>query len=302
MFGAGGQVGREVLLGAGDAGWQAIGFDRAAVDIARPDDVRHALETVRPAVVVNTAAYTAVDAAEADAATATAINATGAGHIAATAARIDAPVIHVSTDYVFDGRTCVPYREDDPVAPLGVYGRSKEAGERLVRSATDRHVILRTAAVFAAHGRNFVRTMLRLAAERPVLRVVDDQTTAPTSADDIAAAILAIATRIVAPGVASGGFGTFHYCGRPATTWHGFATAIVAAAGRRGHPTPPIEAIATREFPTPAARPAYSVLDCGRLARVHGITQPDWRLALDRVLPRLLPATQSPDLVQGAPR
>ncbi|MBM3486175.1 MAG: dTDP-4-dehydrorhamnose reductase [Alphaproteobacteria bacterium] len=302
VFGAGGQVGREVAVGAADAGWRAVGYDRAAVDIARADDVMRALETTPASVVVNAASYTAVDAAETDAASALAINADGARNVAAAAARRGAAVIHLSTDYVFDGRKRAPYVEDDPVAPLGVYGRSKEAGDRAVRAEAARHVILRTAAVFAAHGKNFARTMVRLAAERPELRVVDDQTTAPTAADDIAAAILALATRITAPGVAPEAFGTFHYCGRPATTWHGFATAIIAAAGRLGHRAPPVAAIASHEFPTAAARPRYSVLDCGHLARVHGIEQPDWRPALERILPHLLPATQPSDLAQGAPR
>lgn len=280
VFGAGGQVGRALLAHAAGDGWQATGLDRAALDIARSADVARAIAEARPSVVVNAAAYTAVDAAESDRDTAFAVNADAPGVIAATCARAGIALIHVSTDYVFDGRKETPYAEDDAIAPLGVYGKSKAAGERAVRDVTARHVILRTAAVFDGQGRNFVRTMLRLAAERPALRVVADQRTCPTAAADIAAAIAVIGRRLAdAPSAES--FGTFHFCGAPATTWHGFAKAIVDAAARRGWPRPAVEAITTADYPTPAQRPARSMLDCGKIARVYGIAQPDWRRALE---------------------
>jgi dTDP-4-dehydrorhamnose reductase len=284
VFGAGGQVGRELMLRAPGDGWQATGFVRAALDITRSADVARAIAEMRPAVVVNAAAYTAVDAAETDRDAAFAVNADAAGAIAAACARAGIPMVHISTDYVFDGRKEVPYVEDDAIAPLGVYGKSKAAGERAVRDVLARHVVLRTAAVFAAHGRNFVRTMLRLAGERPELRVVADQRTCPTAAADIAAAIVAICARLAQPQVAADAFGTFHFCGTPAVSWHGFAEAILDAASRRGWPRPPVAAIPTEAYPTPAQRPARSMLDCSKIARVYRIGQPDWRPALEDAL------------------
>ena len=284
VFGAGGQVGRELVLRDGRNGWQVQGFDRAALDVTRSAEVARAVADLRPAVVVNAAAYTAVDAAETDRDAAFAINADAAGAIAAACARARVPLIHISTDYVFDGRKAGAYVEDDAIAPLSVYGKSKAAGERAVRDVGGAHVILRTAAVFAAHGKNFVRTMLRLAGERPELRVVADQVTCPTAAADIATAIAAIAGRLVQPAVPADALGTFHYCGAPATSWHGFAEAIVDRAAARGRPRPPVTAIPASDYPVPAPRPANSVLDCGKLARVHRIGQPDWRAALDDVL------------------
>jgi len=290
VFGAGGQVGRALCAHAAAAGWHAAGLDRGALDITRSAEVARAIAEARPGVVVNAAAYTAVDAAESERDAAFAVNADAPGLIAAACARSGIPLVHVSTDYVFDGAKETPYAEDDAIAPLGVYGKSKAAGERAVRDVTARHVILRTAAVFDGQGRNFVRTMLRLAAERPALRVVADQRTCPTAAADIAAAIATIGQRVAAPEAAADSFGTFHFCGTPATTWHGFAEAILDTAARRGWPRPPVEAIATIDYPTPARRPARSMLDCGKIARVYRIAQPDWRPALDDAVAALTAA------------
>jgi dTDP-4-dehydrorhamnose reductase len=182
---------------------------------------------------------------------------------------------------VFDGTKDGPYREDDPVAPLGVYGESKEAGDRAVREALPEHVILRTAWVYAAHGRNFVNTMLRLAGEHPVLRVVADQTGSPTAAADIAVAI-AVVTQQTAAG--NRRWGTYHFAGGGAVTWHGFAEAIFAEAAPWRGPPPRVEPITTADYPTPARRPANSVLDCTKIGDAFGITPRPWRAALADVI------------------
>jgi dTDP-4-dehydrorhamnose reductase len=184
---------------------------------------------------------------------------------------------------VFDGAKPGAYGEDDPVCPLGVYGASKEAGEAAIRARLERHVILRTAWVFGVHGNNFVKTMLRLGAERPALGVVADQHGCPTEAADIARAIARVAANMLAA-PSPERFGTFHYAGQPPTTWHGFAEAIFARAAVRGRPAPTVKAITTADYPTPARRPANSMLDSGRLARVHGVAPCDWPAALARVV------------------
>ncbi|MGE0717082.1 MAG: dTDP-4-dehydrorhamnose reductase [Alphaproteobacteria bacterium] len=287
VLGAGGQVGRELLRARWPEGWRIDGRTRADLDIADAAALEAGIRAAAPGLVVIAGAYTAVDKAESDVDRAFAVNATAPGVVGAAAASVGAPVIHYSTDYVFDGDTPGARRENDPVAPLGVYGRSKEAGERALRAATDRHVILRTSWVFAAHGHNFVRTMWRLGAERPEMRVVDDQRGGPTAAHAIAAATVAVARRIAAGDAA---WGTFHFSGAPATTWHGFADAIFAEMARRIGRRPALHAIPTSAYPTPARRPANSVLDCGRLAAAYGIAAPDWRTDLSVVLDELTAA------------
>ena len=253
VLGAGGQVGHELRRLAWPADYHVAAFDRAGVDITQGEAVAAAFERERPDIVINAAAYTAVDRAETEPDVAWAGNCTGPGHLAAACHAAGIPLIHISTDYVFDGSKQGPYREDDPVNPLGVYGRSKEAGDRAVREALPEHVILRTAWVYSAHGHNFVKTMLRVAAERPVLRVVADQIGSPTSAADIAGAIAAIVRRVAA---GDRHWGTYHFAGGGAVTWHGFAEAIFElAAPWRGAP-PKVEAITTADYPTPARRPA----------------------------------------------
>jgi dTDP-4-dehydrorhamnose reductase len=291
VFGAGGQVGDAVRRAAWPASDRVIALDRAALDIEDAAAVGAALVRERAELVINLAAYTAVDRAESEPERAFAINATAPGAIAAACRRQDAALIHLSTDYVFDGSKATPYAEDDPVNPMSVYGRSKEAGERAVRTALDRHVILRTSWVFGRAGANFVKTMLRLAAERPVLRVVADQHGCPTAAADIAAALVAIAARIAA---GQGSWGTYHFADAEATTWHGFAGAIVDLAAPHLGARPRVEAIATADYPTAARRPANSVLDCRRIAADYGVTPPPWRPALAAVIGALLgPAQQA---------
>ncbi len=281
VLGAGGQVGRDLTRLAWPAGTTLVAADRAEVDITQRAAVTAAVAREHPDIVINAAAYTAVDRAESESAAAWAGNCEGPANLATACAGAAIPLIHISTDYVFDGSKIGAYREDDPVNPLGVYGQSKEAGDRAVREALPEHIILRTAWVYSAHGHNFVKTMLRLAAERPVLRVVADQVGSPTSAHDIAAAIATIVGRL---GTANSVWGTFNFAGAGAVSWHGFAQAIFELAAPWRGPPPRVDAITTAEYPTPARRPANSVLDCAKIAATFGITPRPWREQLADVI------------------
>lgn len=283
ITGAGGQVG----LALRRAAPEAVALARAALDVTDAEAVREALGRHAPEVVVNAAAYTAVDRAEAEPEAALAVNRDGAAHLAAACAEAGIPLLHLSTDYVFDGRKGAPYRPEDAPRPLGVYGRSKAEGEAAVRERLRRHVILRTSWVFGAEGANFVRSILRLAQEREVLRVVADQRGRPTAAADIAQAGLAMARRMALEKEVP--WGTFHFAGTPETTWHGFAEAIVEEA-RRHVPLAVrrLEAIPTEAYPTPARRPADSRLDTSATEAAWGLAPPPWREALGRVVAELL--------------
>jgi dTDP-4-dehydrorhamnose reductase len=233
-------------------------------------------------VVVNCAGYTAVDRAEAEREQAFAINAMGAGTVARAAAARTLPVIHLSTDYVYAGTGVAPHREDEPPAPASAYGASKAAGDIAVTSTNPAHLVLRVSWVFGIYGANFVKTMLRLGRERPELRIVDDQIGGPTEARDIADAILAMAAACRKSDFQ--GWGTYHFAGAPNTSWYEFARAIFERA-RIG--SPHLVPIPSSEYPTPARRPLNSTLDCSRLRSVFSIAQPDWRVALSRVLATL---------------
>jgi dTDP-4-dehydrorhamnose reductase len=249
---------------------------RPHLDLLDPASIMRAIATVRPDVVVNAAAYTAVDKAESDAGAAFELNRDAAGALAAAARAAGCPIIHVSTDYVFDGAKSGAYLEEDATNPMGVYGRSKLEGEAAVAAGNVRHVILRTAWIYGAHGNNFLKTMLRLARERPELRVVADQHGNPTYAPHLADAILAIAAQV---GRANR-WGIYHAAATGDTTWHGFASAIIAAAKPLGVPQIPVLPITTAEYPTPVRRPANSCLDCGKLERVFGVRLPTWQQGL----------------------
>jgi dTDP-4-dehydrorhamnose reductase len=287
LLGAAGQVGREVAALPPPAGLRVVAVTRAELDLTDRSAVAALVAACEPAVIVNAAAYTAVDRAESEPELARTVNADAPGWIADAAAAAGAALIHMSTDYVFDGNAAEPYREDHPASPLGVYGRTKAEGERRIREATDAHVILRTAWVFGARGQNFARTMIRLARSRPLVKVVADQQGTPTSAAMLAAAIMAIAARIAAHNPA---YGTFHLTNAGSTSWHGFAARIFAGMAGRGLAVPELRPIPTAEYPTLAIRPAYSVLDCGKIARVYGISPEPWTVALDGMLPSLLAA------------
>lgn len=293
--GGGGQVGTELVRRAAANRVDVKALTRADLDITDPVAVRRLLDAERPDVVINAAAYTAVDKAEEDAEAAFAVNRDAPGHIAGACAKRDIALIHISTDYVFDGGKNSAYLESDPVKPLGVYGASKEAGERAVREAIDQHVIMRTSWVYAAHGGNFVRTMLRVGVERDLLKVVSDQTGAPTFAGDIADAALSVARKITTSRDRLDeppAWGTYHYTAKECTTWHGFAEAIFDIAepvfGRR----PIVEAIPTSEYPTPAKRPANSVLDCAKIDTAFAPPRRPWREGLAEVLEELLKETE----------
>jgi dTDP-4-dehydrorhamnose reductase len=285
VFGAGGQIGREVCRAAWPARYAILPLDRKALDITKSAAVSALLARETPDLAINLAAYTAVDRAESEPEAAWAVNCAGAAQIAAACEENATPLIHLSTDYVFDGRKTEPYREEDAVGPLGVYGRSKEAGERAVRAAQAQHVILRTAWVFGAHGANFVKTMLRLAAERPVLRVVADQRGCPTAAADIATALVVIAGYIER-GEAK--WGTFHFAGTGAVSGHGFAEAIFDLAAPQLAARPQVEPITTDQYPTAARRPMNSVLDCRKIEETFGISPPPWRVGLASVIREVL--------------
>ena len=294
LLGAGGQLGTELrhalarpglLLPATRSGTLADGTPCVTADLADPASLAAALDEAMPDVVVNAAAHTAVDRAEDEPALADRINHQAVGEIGRWAAAHGARVLHYSTDYVFDGSARRPYREDDPTAPLGAYGRSKLAGEEALRASGAAHLVVRTAWVYAAHGHNFLHTMLRLARERDELRVVDDQVGAPTPAQWIAQASAAM-LRTWQDGAAGAGPGIVHLVASGQCSWHGFAEAIVDGALARGllSRRPAVIAVPSAQFPTRARRPAWSVLDTSRLRACFGLQLPDWREGLDAVL------------------
>jgi dTDP-4-dehydrorhamnose reductase len=286
-----GQVARSLReTASGDPSLTMKFAARPELDLSDPTTISSVVQVFRPDLVINPAAYTAVDKAESEPDLAMAINRDGAGAVAAAAADLGIPIIHLSTDYVFDGRKTGPYDEDDPVAPQGVYGQTKLEGERAVARANPKHVILRTAWVYAPFGANFVRTMIRLAAERDALRVVDDQVGCPTYAPDIAAAVLAIANQINETDWRDDYAGVTHLAGPDETSWCGFARAIVSGGVERGGRPVPVEAIFTSDFPTPAKRPANSRLSTNRLSDVFDIKLPPLQASLGNCLDRLVGA------------
>ncbi|MEP9357009.1 dTDP-4-dehydrorhamnose reductase [Xanthobacter sp. KR7-65] len=291
LFGAGGQLGRETVALAAERGIDHMALGHAELDISDPVAVARALEAARPDALINAAAYTAVDKAESEPDLAARINAFAPGLIAERCARYRTPFVHVSTDYVFDGTKRGAYVEADPVAPLGVYGRTKAAGEAAVRAANERHVIVRTSWVYGAHGNNFLTTMLRLAGERDQLRVVADQRGCPTASRDLAEAVLAAA---LAAAKADARWGTYHFAGRGVTTWHGFASAIVAAAEPHTGRKPEVAPITTAEYPTPASRPKNSELASDLFERTFGVRAPPWEERTREVVNALLAKISQP--------
>jgi dTDP-4-dehydrorhamnose reductase len=271
MFGRAGQVATEVQRRAGAHVVTALGRDQA--DLTDPDACAALIDTADADVVVNAAAYTAVDKAEAEEDVAHTINALAPGAMAAAAAARKIPFLHISTGYVFDGAPGAAWRPGDRTSPLSAYGRTKLDGEEAVAAARGVHVILRTSWVFSAHGSNFVKTMLRLGAERDALSIVDDQIGGPTAAADIADAVLAVA-QALHDGV--GPSGVYHFEGQPPVSWRAFADEIFKAAGLFVNVTP----IASCDYPTRAARPLNSVLDCTSLEAAYGVSAPDWRTSL----------------------
>jgi dTDP-4-dehydrorhamnose reductase len=286
LIGNRGMLGREVeaLLTASAQTAPAGGLVTTDLecDITDPRALEEVARDRRPDLIINCSAYTAVDQAEEESDTAFAVNADGVENIARAARTVGAVVIHISTDYVFDGTASAPYPPDAPVNPVGVYGKSKAEGERRLRATTERHIIVRTAWLYGVHGKNFVATMLRLFAEKDEISVVDDQTGAPTYAVDLAKAVVLIARTPPS----AGHFGIYHFTNSGTTTWHGFATEIKRLAAARGiiGDRCSIKPIPTSAYPTKAVRPAYSVLDTGAVRAAFGVDVPPWRDGLGRYL------------------
>lgn len=284
VVGRSGQLAR-ALAGLGGAGVRCVG--RPDLDFDRPEGIGAVLDAAAPDLVVNAAAWTAVDAAETEQEAAWRGNCLGPAQLAAWCAAAGVPFIHVSTDYVFDGLKNAPYVETDPTNPMGVYGASKLAGEQAVLAAQPRSVILRTAWVYDTTGKNFLRTMLGAAERTNLLRVVADQVGCPTNATDLAQAVLAVAAHLQAGWQDQYG-GVFHAAGAGETSWHGFAEAIFTEAERYGRVSPEVVPIRTEDWPTPARRPPNSRLDCQKLDAVFGIQMPPWPQSLTRSIDNLL--------------
>jgi dTDP-4-dehydrorhamnose reductase len=288
VIGRDGQVSRSLWDALRAAGHEVIRLGRPDVDLTKPRSVSAAILAARPEIVINPAAYTAVDKAEDEPALAEAINSAGAEAVAAAAAEVGAAIVHFSTDYVFDGRKRTPYVETDATGPIGVYGRTKLEGEHRVAAANPRHVILRTAWVCSPFGNNFVKTMLRLAAERPELRVVDDQRGNPTFAADLADVVCRLVPRIADPSAPPASFGIFHAVNDGATTWCGLAHAVMKGAAERGAPRVPVQPIRTVDYPTKASRPENSMLSTAKIETVYGILLPLWETSLATCLDSLI--------------
>lgn len=279
QFGRSGQLGTELIaVLSKDPGIRTTVLGRTEADLTDPSSIEAAiLKAGALDVVVNAAAYTAVDRAEQEEALAYRVNAEAVDAMARACAARGVPLIHVSTDYVYDGAKSAPYVETDPTGPLNAYGRTKLAGEALIRDRLPAHVILRTSWVYSAWGRNFLTTMLRLGREREEVRVVDDQHGAPTSARDLAEAIAAIARQITGPAAQ---FGIYHYADAGEASWYDFAAEIFRQAGLKARAVP----IPAAEYPTPARRPANSRLDAAKISRIFGIHPPAWQTSLAKVL------------------
>jgi len=281
ITGCKGQLGTELVRLA--TSYEIIAVSHLELDITDASIVDSFIAKARPEVVINAAAYTAVDRAESDRDLAFSVNCVGPANLARTCSQLNIPLVHISTDYVFDGGKKGAYSEDDPIAPLGVYGQSKAAGEQAVREACPEHLILRTSWVFSAHGTNFVKTMLRLGLERETVRVVADQFGKPTAAAELAHLILEMLP------AADGRWGTYHLAQPDVTTWHGFAEAIFDEAKHQGMrlKVRQCDAIETSEYPTPAERPANSELDCTKLESTFGVQIRPWRESLADVIREL---------------
>lgn len=264
---------------------QACAMGRPALDLCEQPTILRALEKERPDVVINTAAFTAVDEAESRPNDAHMLNCEGARRLARAAANLGVPIIHLSTDYVFDGSKLEPYVEDDPTSPANIYGETKLFGERGVAEANPMHIVARTSWVHSPFGKNFVKSMMALAKTRSELSVVDDQVGSPTYAPHLAAAILDIAAK-AKPG--NRGWGVYHVAGGGETSWHGLAGAVFSQMAERGRDVPEVHAIPSADYPTPAARPANSRLNCEKVREVFGVSLPAWeegvRLCVDRLL------------------
>ena len=286
IFGANGQLGHELIRQSQRSQQPVNAATRIQFDITQVSQVEAAFAKFCPSIVINAAAYTDVDGAESDADQAFGINKTGAENLARSCARLKSPLIHVSTDYVFDGSKGMPYVETDPISPLGVYGRSKAEGEKKIRAALPEHLIVRTSWLYSGRCNNFVTTMLSLARQKKGLDVVTDQFGSPTSAADLAEVLLDLASRISNRSTIP--WGTYHYCGEGVTTWYEFADRIFKIADRYESLRPiRLNPINTEEFPTAVQRPLNSSLDCGRIKQKFGILPKPWQISLRLVIEQI---------------
>jgi dTDP-4-dehydrorhamnose reductase len=289
ITGAHGQLGRDIIDQSQSKGYQVQAPSEDDLDITDLGKVDHIITHLQPDLVINTAAYTQVDKAESEAAVAFKVNKTGCTHLARICNKNHIPLVHISTDYVFDGRKGTPYIETDSISPLGVYGRSKAEGESEIRSILKEHIILRTSWLYGIYGQNFVKTMLNLATRKQKIRVVSDQYGSPTNAADLARAILTISDRLH-PG-SDVDWGTYHYCGQGVISWHTFAQKIMDLARLHGGiRTAQVEPVATADYPTRAVRPVYSALDCGRISKHFGLDPQPWQKSLEITIRKLLDA------------
>ena len=289
ITGAHGQLGRDIIDQSQSKGYQVQAPSEDDLDITDLGKVDHIITHLQPDLVINTAAYTQVDKAESEAAVAFKVNKTGCTHLARICNKNHIPLVHISTDYVFDGRKGTPYIETDSISPLGVYGRSKAEGESEIRSILKEHIILRTSWLYGIYGQNFVKTMLNLATRKQKIRVVSDQYGSPTNAADLARAILTISDRLH-PG-SDVDWGTYHYCGQGVISWHTFAQKIMDLARLHGGiRTAHVEPVATADYPTRAVRPVYSALDCGRISKHFGLDPQPWQKSLEITIRKLLDA------------
>ena len=287
VSGASGQVGHELVIRAGGYGLEALGMTRDHLDITDDGQVADLVRRLKPGMIINAAAYTHVDNAETYSERAYSVNRDGAASLARAARHASIPLLHISTDYVFSGEARAPYREEHEVAPTGVYGASKLAGEAAIQGLLDEHLILRTSWVYGTHGHNFVKTMLRLGCQRDSLSVVADQFGCPTQAGSIADVLLQLAQRYAERGELA--WGLYHYSGRSPCTWFDFAVEIFRQAEAKGilAKRPKVSPITTAQYPTPARRPAWSVLDCTKFETTFGIETHDWHDDLSIVLDAL---------------
>jgi len=287
ITGAGGQLGRELINQGQLKGFSVQAPSEDDMDITDLEKIDRCMAFHQPEVVINAAAYTQVDKAESEAALAFAVNTTGSANLARMCAKNKIPLVHISTDYVFDGQKGRSYLETDAISPVGIYGRSKAEGEIEIRSHLKEHIILRTSWLYGIHGHNFAKTMLKLATTKPKIRVVADQYGSPTNAADLAQTILIISDRMQFNNDVD--WGTYHYCGQGVISWYNFAEKIVGLARLYADvKTTRIEPITTADYPTRALRPIYSALDCSRIQKHFGINPKPWQKSLEITIKELL--------------
>ncbi|MBW1820361.1 MAG: dTDP-4-dehydrorhamnose reductase [Deltaproteobacteria bacterium] len=287
IIGSKGQLGSELVRECKRNDFSFLALDLPEFNITDPSCVEKTLADFKPSIVINASAYTNVDKAETEPEIAFSVNSDGPANLAVSCEKNRISIIHISTDYVFDGSKGQPYTESDPVSPLGVYGKSKEEGERKLRSILKQHIILRTSWLYGTFGNNFVKTMLRLGIEKEIIKVVSDQYGCPTCAADLAETVMDISKQIVQSFKIT--WGTYHYCGHGITTWHKFAKAIFEIASQyKNYKVSSVEAITTAQYPTKTIRPAFSALDCGLIKKHFSINTKPWQGSLKKTIERML--------------